>query len=204
MVVVGLRTELKAVREENEQLRSDNGKTRTQLRQCATRYRENQAEIADLRRQVDALQATVAATTGFASKLMEQVGSLTKDLTRSPEVLSEAILTGIGTILNGHAQAVSEERAAAIEQTSMGALGLGNDGGVPSGHFFPDVEFDEFMEGPHQWPTPGMMTTHSPIIPTEGQHPVHAMTENGPQRMDGQPMFQAGTSGSPPVGGVES
>lgn len=195
--------ELESVRYELGELHRLHDNQRERLRQCAVKYRESQGEIADLRRQLISANATAQSSQQIVARLMDQVAALTKDLTRSPEVLSEAIMTGISTILNGYQVAATERDTKLAEEISMGGLGLDNTGGTPAGHFFPDIEFDDFVEKREHWPTPGMMTS-SPVTPSEGQHPVHQVANGQVTRTDGQAMFQAGTSGPPPVGGVES
>lgn len=194
--------ELHAVRYELEELGRRYDNQRDRLRQCAVKYRESQGTIVALEQSLVAANAMAQSSQQIVTRLMDQVAALTKDIVRSPEVLSEAIMTGISTILNGYQVAATERDQKLAEDISMSGLGLDNTGGTPAGHFFPDIEFDDFVETSAQWPTPGMMTS-SQVTPSEGQHPVHQVANGQVTRTDGQPMFQAGTSGPPPVGGVE-
>lgn len=192
------------LRDEIERLRAEYSTVRSKLRQCASAYRSVTAELQQVRADLIREQARSASihelSANHAAELTALVGKLAAALERGPETISESILSGLSTILNGYAQAAADSRDEALQTLSMNALGLDNEGGTERGAFFPDVEFDDWA-GP--LPTPGMMTS-SPVSAGMDQMPVHQIDGNGRvHRMDGQPMFQAGTSGPPPVGGIE-
>jgi hypothetical protein len=116
----------------------------------------------------------------------------------SPGHMIEAILQGIAPLFIGYKQNTVDTRA----QEIMGAIGEQAYGTPPEHPYFPDVEFDPYMESATSWPTAGEISqpTKPQVTTLNGSYRI----ENGePVRSDGEVMFQAGTTGPPPDSAIE-
>src|SRR5215831_10225971 len=121
-------------------------------------------------------------------------------LRENPKEMVESLLSGLAPLFLGYRDGQKSQQTRLQDMiTGMGSQGLDDTAGVERGLWFPDVEFDESMEGPERWPEPGTISGK----PNGTMLPQHRVVDGSVTRTDGQQMFTAGTTAPPPESATE-